>query len=75
MEWDKLVFLEWLTLLVLDWHDDQGRAGLQRPGQEKEGLHYGEGVNEADEEVIKGGVDEFNGQGKGWQSKDTSLRK
>ena len=33
--------------IILDRHDDPGRAGLQCPGQGQEGLHHCQGAHEA----------------------------
>ena len=51
------------VVTIADWYDDAGRAGLQCPGQEQEGLHHRQGADEAHQEVVKGRVDELDGQG------------
>ena len=58
------VWVEFWQHISLDWHDDQSRVGLQRPGQGQEGLHHGKGVDEAHQEIIKAGTYELDVQGK-----------
>ena len=50
--------------ISLDWHDDKSRACLQRPGQGQEGVHHGQGVDEAHQEIIKTGTNELDVKGK-----------
>jgi hypothetical protein len=49
--------------MIIDRHDDPGRAGLQCPGQGQEGLYHHQGAHEAEQEVVQGGAYVFDGKG------------